>query len=135
MPAQFRRDLAGGAVISIGSEGRLVIWPADAWIEYTQSLRVTTVTPAEQRRYSRVLHASSRPVELDAQGRILLTPDHRRYAGVDERAVFIGMGNCVEIVSAERWGSESSDLTPEFFTELQDRISSSGPPSVTPAQA
>ncbi|MGA8016580.1 MAG: cell division/cell wall cluster transcriptional repressor MraZ [Candidatus Dormiibacterota bacterium] len=126
VPSTFRRDLAGGAVISIGAEGRLVIWPTDAWNDHLRSLPITGGTPEEQRRYLRPLNAYTRDVELDAQGRMLLHPSHRQFAGIEERVTFVGMGQYVELCSTERWEEDVRELTPEFFTELTDRINPMG---------
>lgn len=121
VPAQFRRDLAG-AVVAPGSENRLVIWPAQEWQEYVQHFRHTADQTADERLFSRHLYARSRTVDIDAQGRILLTPEHREFAGIGDRAVFVGASNVVEMVGEEVWDAESSVLDPKTFTELADRI-------------
>jgi hypothetical protein len=36
------------------------------------------------------------------------------------------MGEYVELCSTERWEEETRELTPEFFTELTDRINPMG---------
>ena len=38
----------------------------------------------------------------------------------------MGMGEYVELCSTERWEEETRELTPEFFTELTDRINPHG---------
>jgi MraZ protein len=123
LPAQFRRDL-GGAVIAPGAENRLVIRPAAEWQEYEQRFRLTADSSAEQRRYMRHLYAGAREVEVDAQGRILLSPEHRSFARIDDRAVFVGVSNVVEVVGEAMWDAETDGLDPQTFTELGDRVSS-----------
>jgi MraZ protein len=81
LPAQFRRDLAG-AVLAPGAENRLVIRPAQEWQDYEQRFRLTAESSAEQRLFMRHLYAAAREVEVDAQGRILLTPEHRSFAQI-----------------------------------------------------
>jgi MraZ protein len=122
VPAQFRKGLPPGSVVSIGAEGRLVIRPPEEWAAVEQRFRLTSDTPAEERRYLRVLYASAREVELDAQGRLLLIDEHRRWAAIGERAVFVGLGNCVEIVGEDVWDRENADLDPTAFTALGDRV-------------
>ncbi|MGH7723542.1 MAG: division/cell wall cluster transcriptional repressor MraZ [Candidatus Dormibacteria bacterium] len=121
LPAQFRRDL-GGAVIAPGSENRLVIRPAAEWQEYEQHFRLTAQSTADERLFIRHLYADAREVEVDAQGRILLSPDHRSFARIADRAVFVGVSNVVEVVGEEVWDSESRGLDPETFTQLGDRV-------------
>jgi MraZ protein len=133
VPAQFRPHLAPGAVVSIGLEGRLVIWPTSLWETHLRNLTVTAGTPAEQRSFFRRMNAGTRPLELDAQGRLLIHPKHREFAGILERATFVGMGEYVELCATERWEEEGRELTPEFFTELADRINPMG--FITPVPA
>jgi MraZ protein len=121
LPAQFRRDL-GGAVIAPGAENRLVIRPAAEWQDYEQNFRLTASSSAEQRLYMRHLYAGAREVEIDGQGRILLSPEHRRFARIEERAVFVGVSNLVEVVGESVWDAEASGLDPQTFTELGDRL-------------
>ncbi|HEY8676950.1 MAG TPA: cell division/cell wall cluster transcriptional repressor MraZ [Candidatus Dormibacteraeota bacterium] len=127
LPAQFRRDL-GGSVIAPGAENRLVIRPAVDWQEYEQHFRLTAESSAEQRLYMRHLYAGAREVEVDAQGRILLIPEHRNFARIEERAVFVGVSNVVEVVGEEVWDTESRGLDPETFTQLGDRVGRPGSP-------
>jgi len=127
VPAQFRKGLPPGSVVAIGSEGRLVIRPPDEWSAVEQRFRLTADTPADERRYLRALYASAREVELDAQGRLLLSDEHRRWAGIGDRAVFVGLGNCVEIVGETVWDGENADLDPNAFTALGDRVTGATP--------
>jgi MraZ protein len=122
LPAQFRKELGRGSVITIGSEGRLVIRPADDWKAYEQRFRLTSETAAEERKYIRFLYANTSPLEVDGQGRVLLTQDHRKFAEIRERAVFVGVGNCVEIIGEPVWDKENAAFTPSAFTELGDRL-------------
>jgi MraZ protein len=128
LPAQFRRDL-GGAVIAPGAENRLVIRPAAEWQEYEQHFRLTNESSADQRLYMRHLYAGAREVEVDAQGRILLSPEHRGFARIEDRAVFVGVSNVVEVVGEVVWDTESLGLDPETFTQLGDRVGRPGSPS------
>ncbi|HEX4579393.1 MAG TPA: cell division/cell wall cluster transcriptional repressor MraZ [Candidatus Dormibacteraeota bacterium] len=126
LPAQFRRDLAG-AVLAPGAENRLVIRPAQEWQDYEQRFRLTAESSAEQRLFMRHLYAAAREVEVDAQGRILLTPEHRSFAQIQDRAVFVGVSNVVEIVGEAVWDGESGGLDAQTFTELGDRVGRPGP--------
>jgi MraZ protein len=126
LPAQFRRDLAG-AVLAPGSENRLVIRPAADWKEYEQHFRLTAETSAAQRLFMRHLYAGAREVDVDAQGRILLTPEHRSFASITDRAVFVGVSNVVEVVGEEIWDAETGSLNAETFTELGDRVGRATP--------
>ncbi|MFN2569406.1 MAG: division/cell wall cluster transcriptional repressor MraZ [Candidatus Dormibacteria bacterium] len=127
LPAQFRRELAQGCVIAIGPEGRLVIRSPEEWKALEERYRMTSETPAEERAYIRQLYSNARAVELDAQGRILLTPEQRAFAQIGDRVVFVGSGNIVELVGEPVWDGEMSTFSPATFTELGDSLNKRGP--------
>jgi DNA-binding transcriptional regulator/RsmH inhibitor MraZ len=61
--------------------------------------------------------------EPDGQGRITLSGESRRAAGIEapSTAVVIGSGSRVEIWPEGRWNSYSADAQ-ERFTEFADRV-------------
>lgn len=122
VPAQYRRSLPEGSVVSVGTEGRLVIRPAAEWAELEREHRLSAQTPEEERRVLRTLFASARVLDLDSQGRMILDPQHRRWAQIGERAVFVGIGNLVEIVGEAVWDAEQAQLDPGTFSVLNDRV-------------
>jgi MraZ protein len=122
VPAQFRRGLPSGSVVAYGPEGRLVIRPPEEWAALERQHRLTAETPADARRFLRVLYSSARQVELDAQGRLLIDAEHRGFARIADRAVFVGMGDCVEVVGEEVWQAEHGDVDADTFTALNDTV-------------
>lgn len=135
VPAQFRRGLPPGSVLSRGPEGRLVIRDPEGWAALGRDIRLTAVSPADERRLYRAMWSSAREVELDAQGRVLLPEEHRTWAGIADSVVFVGLGESVEIVSATSWDEEQADLDADAFTALNDRVLARGvaPSSPEPA--
>ena len=133
IPAQLRRDLGGDAVISIGPEGRLMLWPtAQAWQGHSDSLRLTAGTPAERRKLLSVSNSMTFPVDLDGQGRLLLSTMHREFAGIRERATFVGQMDHIEVLATEGWEEYTADVTRESFTELYDRVNPVGAAAPAP---
>lgn len=132
VPAQFRRELAEGGVVAVGTEARLVIWPPEEWRALEARYRRTSDTPAEERRLIRQLFGSARQLDLDAQGRMLLAPEHRDFARIRDAAVFTGVGNVVEVVGEEVWDADAGRLDPDAFTELHDRVNRRTAPAEPP---
>ena len=134
IPAQFRRDLGGGAVISVGPGGRLVIWPTDdAWQAHRRGFRLTGGSPADQRDLLSFIQSRTWDIELDGQGRLLLSSVHREFAGIRDRATFIGMEDHIEVQAAERWERSSEKFTEERFTALYDLVNPVGAAAPTAA--
>jgi len=130
VPALLRRSLDSGSVIAQGQERRLVIYPPVEWAATEIRYRLTAETGREERAFIRQLYASARHVDLDAQGRLLLDAEHRRHAQIDDRAVFVGLCNVVEVVGEALWDAEQRDANPDAFSDLADRVNARPDPGV-----
>src|SRR2546428_13714666 len=96
IPARFREQLPTGTVISKGAEGCLQLYPPQEWSQ-EQGLRLGSTTPAEERRLARMMFGAARECEFDGQGRIVLPPHQRQYAGISNVAWIVGGNNLIEI--------------------------------------
>ena len=121
IPARFREQLPTGTVISKGAEGCLQVYPPKEWARVKDRMRITSTTAAEERKLQRMLFGSARECEFDAQGRIVLSADHRLYAGIGATAAVVGVNNLIEIWNDEAW-RRIGDATPDEYTRIQDRV-------------
>ena len=122
IPAGFRRELPEGSYVSVGLDKVLAIYPPEVWEALAQELRSPLQGP-DQRALARTLYSLSDSFEPDGQGRITLSSESRRSAGIEapSTAVVIGSGSRVEIWPEARWNSYSADAQ-ERFTEFADRV-------------
>src|SRR5438270_5052574 len=122
IPAGYRKQLPEGSYISIGQDNILTIYPPDMWQSLGSQLQDPLLGP-EQRALSRTLYSKAVPCEFDGQGRVTLSQEQRRLAGIDPRstAAIIGDGARVEIWAEERWDSYSTDAL-DRFTEFADKV-------------
>ena len=133
IPAPLRRFLPDGSVVAPGPDRRLMIWPPDEWAIQKELFRRTAETPAQERRFMRRLTGNSYPFELDAQGRLLLSGNHRAFAQIVDMAVFVGLDTGVEITAEEIW-NQQSELDPDEFTQVWDLVHQRGT-SASPSPA
>jgi MraZ protein len=122
IPAGFRKQLPEGSYVSVGLDRVLAIYPPEVWAALADELRAPLQGP-DQRALARTLYSLSGSFEPDGQGRITLTAESRRAAGIEapSTAVVIGSGSRVEIWPEARWNSYSADAQ-ERFTEFADRV-------------
>lgn len=122
IPAGFRKQLPEGSFVSVGLDRVLAIYPPEVWEALAQELRSPLQGP-DQRALARTLYSLSDSFEPDGQGRIILSGESRRAAGIEapSTAVVIGSGSRVEIWPEARWNSYSADAQ-ERFTEFADRV-------------
>lgn len=133
VPAQLRRWLPEGSVVAPGPDRRLMIWPPSEWKRQEEQYRRTAETPAQARRFLRQLAGATYPLELDAQGRLLLNAAQRAWAQLEDGAVFVGLGDVVEIASDRNWSEDGGELDPDAFTHVHDLVVQRGVASEPPS--
>lgn len=108
MPVRYREQLDVAAksqwVATIDTEERcLLLYPLNAWEEIESKLAKLPSFDPQARRVQRLLIGHATELECDAQGRLLLPPELRDYAGIEKKIVILGQGNKFEIWSEEVW--------------------------------
>jgi MraZ protein len=121
IPARFREKLPSGSIVAKGAEGCLQLYPPEEWAGEQAAQRLSSSTPAEERRLMRMLFGAAREAEFDAQGRITLSADQRAYAGITNTAWIVGVNNLIEIWNDEGW-RRLSDASPDEYTRIQDQV-------------
>lgn len=112
IPAKFRVDLGEQFIICRGITGKqcLCIYPFSQWEKLVQKL--SELPSSKSSGIKRFIFDGSFNVEFDAQGRIVVPPSLREYAGLDGSAHLIGMDSYIELWSSERWKNEN-EYTPD----------------------
>ena len=108
MPTRYRErlqlDSKNAVVLTIDTEERcLLLYPLPEWEEIERKLsNLPSFNPAA-RRIQRLLIGHATDVEMDSQGRILLPPLLREYAGLNKRSVLVGQGKKFELWDETHW--------------------------------
>jgi MraZ protein len=113
IPARFRDPFSGEAVITRGIDRCLSLYPVDAWQPLAEKVSALSISDPDARAFRRMVFAEAANVEFDRQGRILIPPDLRRYAGLEGEAVVVGMHTYVEIWSPSLWDAQSEMMDQE----------------------
>ncbi|GAA4954415.1 division/cell wall cluster transcriptional repressor MraZ [Uniformispora flossi] len=121
LPAKFRDELAEGLVITKGQERCLYVWPLPEFHRITEQLREAPLTSKSHRDYLRVFFAGASDEVPDKQGRVLVPPALRTYAGLGRDCVVIGAGARVEIWDAEAWRVYLAEQE-DSFAELSEEV-------------
>jgi len=129
MPARYRERLEevcqGQLVITVDRDHCLLMYPLREWELIERKLVALPSLNPQARRLQRLLIGHATECELDANGRILLPPPLREFAGLDKRVVMIGQGNKFEIWDEERWNTRRDEWlseTTEEDLELPDEL-------------
>jgi MraZ protein len=124
VPARYRELLSangeGRMVVTVDRDGCLLLYPAPEWERIEQALMSRPNMNPQVRKLQRLLVGHATECELDGQGRLLLPPPLRDFAGLDKRVVLVGQGNKFEIWDEDAW-SRNRELW--FGEDADDALS------------
>ena len=126
VPARFRSELASGVVLTKGFETCLQLYPAGEYAQIAaQALEGVNPLSPQARELNRHLYGNTMHADLDAAGRIQLTPPFMAYAGITKDTTLIGAGQCLEIWDRGTWQSYDTGL----IQRAADHIANVGHPA------
>ncbi len=103
VPSKFREELGARFITTKGLDNCLFLYPMEEWKIIEEKLRALPFTRADVRSFARFFFSGASELEIDRQGRILLPPNLREYAGIEKDLTIIGVGARVEIWANEKW--------------------------------
>jgi MraZ protein len=131
IPTRYRdallRQCEGHMVITVDRDNCLLLYPLPEWEEIERKLVRLPSFNKQARRLQRLLIGHATECELDGNGRILLPPPLREFAGLDKAVVLIGQGNKFEVWDESRWASRRDEWMQadgEDEGELPDELGS-----------
>jgi MraZ protein len=98
----------------------LLIYPTPEWQEIERKLMKLPSFNKDTRRVQRLLVGHATDVEMDGQGRLLLTQPLREFAGLDKHSVLIGQVNKFELWDEERWNGRRDNWLEDTDMESLD---------------
>jgi MraZ protein len=125
MPTRYRdrlqQDNRAGVVLTIDTEERcLLLYPLATWEEIESKLAALPSFNPAARRIQRLLIGHATETELDSQGRILLPPLLREYAGLNKHVMLVGQGKKIECWDDAHWQARRNQwLDEELNTETE----------------
>ena len=125
MPAKFREQLKGGAIITRGLDHCLFVFGKNEWEILAQKLISLPLAQANSRAFVRLMLAGATDVELDAQGRVLIPDYLREYARLKKEATITGLYNRMEIWDKEEW-AKYKQKTESASEEIAEKLSELG---------
>ncbi|WP_339339459.1 division/cell wall cluster transcriptional repressor MraZ [uncultured Oceanicoccus sp.] len=109
IPAKVRdtllSDCAGRIVVTAHTEERcLLVYPEQQWQQLLPKIESLPNINRKAAKMQRVLLGYATSIEIDeANGRILLPPTLREYAGLEKKIMLVGQGKKLELWSEQEW--------------------------------
>ena len=122
IPSKLKEGLGDSFIICRGIYGKLClcVYSSDEWEKLVA--RIDTLPSTKASTVKRFLYEGAFNVEYDTQGRILIPPQLREYAKLENSAHIIGMSTNLEIWNADIWDEESKNYTPESVASIMEEF-------------
>lgn len=126
VPSRYREALlvrcAGRLVITADFDKCLLLYPLPDWEPIQQKLMGLSSLNPRIRDLQRQLIGYAEDIEMDAAGRVLVSPALREFAALEKNAMLVGQGNKFELWDKQKWeqalerssGFGDGDLPPEL---------------------
>jgi MraZ protein len=106
IPAGFRELLQDGAILTVGFDQNLIVWPIAIYEQVRNRISSMSVTEFNTRLLRRMFFSKAFRVEFDRAGRILIPQPLRVAAHLGENAIITGVDDTLEIWSPELWAEQ-----------------------------
>ena len=95
-------------VLTAHPDSCLLLYPRLAWEPIGARVQALSSFNEQARWWQRLLVGFAEETELDAQGRILLSPALRKFADLKKNVMFVGQGSHFEIWDVAAWDERLS---------------------------
>jgi len=116
LPRRIREELgqAERLFVTPGPDQSLWLYTQLELERLSEKLDQAPATDAEARVFRRLYFAQTEAVDLDRTGRILISEQKLRFAGLEHEVVVIGVRDHLELWNAQRWQQYLDQHTPRF---------------------
>ncbi len=109
IPTRHRDALSAASsqlTITKHPHGCLMVFPRDEWEKFRSRI---AALPMDAQWWRRIFLGNAMEVEMDASGRLLVSPELRAAAGITKDAVLLGMGSYLELWDAQAYAAKEAE--------------------------
>ena len=125
IPTRYRDRILsrsnGEVVVTVDRDYCLLISPYPDWEEIERKLIRLPTMNKQARRLQRLMVGYATEMELDGNGRILISKELREFANLDRQAILLGQGKKFELWNDKSWSDKR-----DSWLNMEDEIGLSG---------
>ena len=114
VPTRHREELQSGTqgkqVLTAHPHRCLLLYPEAAWEPIRARIMGFSSFDPQATLWKRLLIGFAEVIELDGAGRLLVSPELRKFASLDKSVMMVGQGSHFEIWGQEAWEKQLDQL-------------------------
>lgn len=119
IPAKYRSDLGSTVFVTKGLGGCIRAYSEMEFLKVLEKLRTGN---AQMNILRRKIIASTEQLNIDSQGRILISEELRKEVGITDKVRMVGMIDWLEFWNEENMEQHEEQLTPEQELALMSEL-------------
>jgi len=121
MPIRYRQDISdrcdGNMIVTADPDRCLLLFPLEDWLMIEQKIAALPTLNKQSRILQRFMIGHATDVDVDKNGRLLVPPTLRSFAGLEKQVMLVGQGKKFEIWDEARW----HENTEQWMGEIADK--------------
>jgi len=109
-----------GLLVLTNFDGCVVAYPLPEWERIEESFNRVNVLDKKLRNFQRFFLSGAVEAALDKQGRVLIAPHLRAYAGLDKDVVVAGVGRKFEIWNQATFEAKRREMEEAFDGDMAE---------------
>ncbi|MEK9768638.1 MAG: division/cell wall cluster transcriptional repressor MraZ [Betaproteobacteria bacterium] len=114
IPTKHRHTLSHGGksklVLTSHPHKCLILYPEEKWDPIRSKIMNFSSFDPKLSLWKRLLIGFAEELEMDASGRILISPALREFASIKKKVMLVGQGNHFELWNENEWVSQISSI-------------------------
>lgn len=122
VPKKLREQLKGNIYLARGYEKCLLLVDQISWDKLVFEINKRPLLSLNVRDTKRYILGGANELELDNQGRFVLPESLKNFAELNKTAVFLGVGEWIEIWDQNKWNIKLNELG-NNVSDIAERLS------------
>ena len=106
IPATFLNYFVSGAIATYGLDSNLFLFPSAYWEYLANEIIQLPLSSEAARSFRRFLFSNATNLTPDKKGRISLSPQLKRFAGIEQKIMIVGVHSYIEVWDMKAWELE-----------------------------
>jgi len=121
IPKRLRDNLEGKLFLTRGYENCLILVDESRWNKLISEINKNPLLSLNVRDTKRFILGGANELEPDSQGRIVISDALKEFSTIEQKVIFLGVGEWAEVWSEQKWKDKLNILS-KNVSDLAERL-------------